>query len=126
MKEFVPVEFDAIPDLVTDSEFRSFVETYISEGSECFAGDLAEGIIQGVADVRGRRCPYPVRRMNKMLMSLQQGERLLVLTDDPVAKIDIRHAARANGDYLRCAAYIGNFDAFLIEKGRAHDGGIWS
>ncbi|WP_179363882.1 sulfurtransferase TusA family protein [Rhizobium sophoriradicis] len=124
MKEFVSVEFDAIPELVSDSEFRSFVEAYISEG--CFADDRAEDVVQGIADVRGRRCPYPVRRMNKMLTSLQQGERLLVLTDDPVAKIDIRHAVRANGDYLRCAAYIGNFDAFLIEKGRAHDGGVWS
>ncbi|MCV9944980.1 MULTISPECIES: sulfurtransferase TusA family protein [unclassified Rhizobium] len=120
MKEFVPVEFDAIPELVSDNEFRSLVETYTSEGLEDFAGDLAEGIVQGVADVRGRRCPYPVRRMNKMLNSLQQGERLLVLTDDPVAKIDVRHAVRTNGDYLRCAVYVGSFDAFLVEKGGAH------
>ncbi|WP_167377036.1 sulfurtransferase TusA family protein [Rhizobium aegyptiacum] len=120
MKEFVPVEFDAIPELVSDGELRSLVEAYVSKGSEYLADDRAEGIVQGVADVRGRRCPFPVRRMNKMLTSLQQGERLLVLTDDPVAKIDVRHAVRTNGDYLRCAVYVGSFDAFLVEKGGAH------
>jgi tRNA 2-thiouridine synthesizing protein A len=48
-------------------------------------------------DARGMRCPLPVIRMEAALRRLPLGANLKILTDDPVATVDIPHFAREGG-----------------------------
>lgn len=48
-------------------------------------------------DTRGLRCPLPVIRMEAALRRLGPGKTLKILSDDPVAVIDIPHFAREGG-----------------------------
>ena len=51
-------------------------------------------------DLRGLRCPLPVLRTRKALRGMAPGARIVVLTNDPLAAIDIPHALRESGDTL--------------------------
>jgi tRNA 2-thiouridine synthesizing protein A len=48
-------------------------------------------------DTRGEKCPLPVLRMEKRLAALSDGDMLVVLATDPVAKIDIPLYCRQHG-----------------------------
>ncbi len=48
-------------------------------------------------DARGLRCPLPVIRTEACLRKMKTGQKLLVLSDDPVAMIDIPHYCRMGG-----------------------------
>ncbi|MEL6506756.1 MAG: sulfurtransferase TusA family protein [Pseudomonadota bacterium] len=60
-------------------------------------------VIEGCAgpvrryDARGLRCPQPVIRMEAILRSLTAGDRLEIITDDPIAVIDIPHFCQGAG-----------------------------
>jgi tRNA 2-thiouridine synthesizing protein A len=66
-------------------------------------------------DTRGLVCPEPLLRVRKALDTLQPGERLEVLADDPVAPLDIAAFSHRTGNPLRenekCAGYF----RFVIE-----------
>ncbi len=51
-------------------------------------------------DLRGLRCPLPALKTRHRLKSLQSGDRLVVLTDDPMAVIDIPHFCNEAGQLL--------------------------
>ncbi len=40
-------------------------------------------------DLRGYKCPLPVLKTRNRMRSLAEGERIEILTDDPLAGIDI-------------------------------------
>ncbi len=42
-------------------------------------------------DLRGLKCPLPVLKARNHLRKMSVGERVLVVTDDPMALIDIPH-----------------------------------
>lgn len=67
-------------------------------------------------DLRGLKCPLPVLRTRKALRRLQAGERLRVLSDDPLAAIDIPHMACEDGHVLLRRWQEGDATAFLLEK----------
>jgi tRNA 2-thiouridine synthesizing protein A len=48
-------------------------------------------------DARGHRCPTPTLRLRRALSEVAEGEVVLLLADDPLAKIDVPHFAAANG-----------------------------
>lgn len=48
-------------------------------------------------DLRGLRCPLPVLRVEAASRKLPAGTQLRVLTDDPIARIDIPHAMSQAG-----------------------------
>lgn len=48
-------------------------------------------------DARGLKCPLPVLKAEKQLSSLAPGQKLVVLADDPVARIDIPLLCQKNG-----------------------------
>ncbi|MCY4503596.1 MAG: sulfurtransferase TusA family protein [Alphaproteobacteria bacterium] len=50
-----------------------------------------------VLDATGLRCPIPVLRARKRLKTMAPGDRLEVLTDDPVSPIDMRHFCATEG-----------------------------
>ena len=60
--------------------------------------------------------PFPVREMRSVLVSLRGGEQIILLTDDPVARIDIPHGVMQDSNYLRVRFSIENAEIFLIEK----------
>ncbi len=48
-------------------------------------------------DALGLRCPLPVLRLEKALRTATPGQRIVLLSDDPVAAIDVPHACAAGG-----------------------------
>ena len=54
-------------------------------------------------DLRGYQCPLPVLKTRNRMRKLAEGERMVVLTDDPLAGIDI-------------PAYCNEYDQVLIEQ----------
>jgi tRNA 2-thiouridine synthesizing protein A len=51
-------------------------------------------------DVRGLKCPLPVLKTAKRMAPLSAGHRVVVLTTDPMAAIDIPHFCQEHGHLL--------------------------
>lgn len=50
-----------------------------------------------IIDARGLKCPMPVLKLEKQLENTPGGATLIVLADDPVARIDIPFLCKKNG-----------------------------
>jgi tRNA 2-thiouridine synthesizing protein A len=61
-----------------------------------------------VLDLRGLKCPLPALFARKALEKAPPGARLAVLTDDPMAPIDVPHMCRQEG-----------YAVLAVEKGEA-------
>jgi len=48
-------------------------------------------------DARGHRCPTPTLRLRRALEQASTGQSVMLLADDPLARIDVPHFAAANG-----------------------------
>ena len=68
-------------------------------------------------DLKGLKCPLPVLKTRKALTRLAPGDRLTVLTTDPMAEIDIPHFCSENGHALVEAERIDGGHRFLLTKG---------
>ncbi|RIX98505.1 sulfurtransferase TusA family protein [Aureimonas flava] len=51
-------------------------------------------------DLRGLKCPLPALRTRKALAHRTPGATLIVLADDPLARLDIAHLCREGGHAL--------------------------
>lgn len=51
-------------------------------------------------DVRGARCPIPVLKARKRMKAVASGAVLTLISDDPVARIDVPHFCREDGHTL--------------------------
>ena len=72
---------------------------------------------QIVVDARGHRCPVPSLRLRRALEQAQDGSLVLLLADDPLARIDIPHLLAALGyPLVRQASEDGRL-SFLVRKG---------
>ena len=58
------------------------------------------GTVHRTADLRGLQCPLPVLKAGRRLRDMASGERLLVLTDDPLAGLDVPNFCREAGHEL--------------------------
>ena len=67
-------------------------------------------------DARGYRCPAPILRMERALRLMADGERLLLLADDPIAGIDIPHFIGDSRHELLSTRRNGDGFSFLIRK----------
>jgi tRNA 2-thiouridine synthesizing protein A len=67
-------------------------------------------------DARGLKCPLPVLKMEKRLVGLPPGARLVVLATDPMAKVDIPLFCKQNGHDCIVTAEDGAM-RFAIVKG---------
>lgn len=67
-------------------------------------------------DLRGLRCPLPALRTEKHLRGMAPHARLAVLTDDPLAAIDIGHLCQTGGHRLLDTASTDGYRRFLIES----------
>jgi tRNA 2-thiouridine synthesizing protein A len=68
-------------------------------------------------DARGHRCPVPTLRLQKALESAASGERLVLLADDPMARIDVPHFAAENGHSIVASDVAGPSLSFTVQKG---------
>ena len=48
-------------------------------------------------DALGLRCPLPVIRLEAALRAAAPGQRVAIRTDDPIASVDVPHAAASGG-----------------------------
>ena len=67
-------------------------------------------------DVRGLKCPLPVLKTAKRMTQLQTGARVIVLTTDPMAAIDIPHFCQESGHLLVESGEQDGALRFEIEK----------
>ena len=69
-----------------------------------------------IVDARGHRCPTPTLRLRRALEAAFAGERVLLLADDPLARIDVAHFAAAAGhELLACDEQDGVW-RFIVRK----------
>ena len=52
-----------------------------------------------VIDTTGLRCPLPLLKVQKNINSLRKNHEALIITDDPMAEIDLKHFC-LNNNYL--------------------------
>lgn len=76
---------------------------------------MLDGEIQAHLDVRGLVCPEPLLRARKVLDTLQTGQRLEVLADDPIAPLDFAAFSHRSGHPLRENQVDSGFYRFVIE-----------
>lgn len=65
-----------------------------------------------VLDLRGAQCPLPVLKTRNALRKLEEGERLWVRTDDPLAVIDLPN-------------FCNEFSQSLIEQKDGEEASHW-
>ena len=82
-------------------------------GGDVNGGDMAEHEF----DLRGFRCPLPVLKLRVRLRPLAPGTVVTVLTDDPLAGIDVPHFCTEAGHRLVEARETGEGHAFTVERG---------
>ena len=52
-----------------------------------------------VINTSGLRCPLPLLKVQKNIKSLRKGREALIITDDPLAGIDLKHFC-LNNNYI--------------------------
>lgn len=55
---------------------------------------------ENVIDATGLKCPLPVLKLRKALEPLGAGDRLVLVADDPVARLDVEHFCQTTGHSL--------------------------
>ena len=68
-------------------------------------------------DACGHRCPTPTLRLRRGLEACASGAVVLLLADDPLARIDVPHFLTQGGHALLGTTVDGRRLGFLIRKG---------
>ena len=71
-----------------------------------------------VVDARGHRCPVPTLRLRKACEAAAPGALLRLLTDDPLARIDVPHYAAQAGLELLSLETEGRQIVAVVRKPR--------
>lgn len=66
-------------------------------------------------DARGHRCPVPTLRLRRAMEAGGPAARVLLLADDPMAKIDVPHMIATKGWRLVHSGQDGATLRFLVE-----------
>ena len=69
-----------------------------------------------LVDARGHRCPVPTLRLRRALEAMQSGERVLLLADDPMARVDVPYFVSEHVHTLLDTRADGPVLSFLVEK----------
>jgi tRNA 2-thiouridine synthesizing protein A len=77
---------------------------------------------QVLVDARGHRCPTPTLRLRRALAAAPEGAVVVLLADDPLARIDVPHFAAAGGHALLDQWMEGPVFRFRVRRGGAMDG----
>ena len=68
-----------------------------------------------LVDARGHRCPTPALRLQRALRGAAPGQRVRLLADDPLAKIDVPHFLQGSGGKLIESSAEDGVLSFLVE-----------
>ena len=68
-------------------------------------------------DATGLRCPLPVIRLEAALRRAAPGQTVLIRTDDPIAKLDVPHAAVSRGHACDLLDEAGGVCVFAVTCG---------
>ena len=74
-------------------------------------------------DARGHRCPTPTLRLRRALASIPDGAVVVMLADDPMARIDVAHFAAEGGHTVEDLRQDGAVLRFSVRKGTSAAGG---
>lgn len=69
-----------------------------------------------VLDARGLKCPLPVLKLEKALAGAPAQTRIVVLTTDPVARIDIPHYCQQQGHEVMVEPAADGTNRFVVVK----------
>lgn len=68
-------------------------------------------------DLRGLQCPLPVLKTRNRMRKMAEGERIWVITDDPLATIDIPNFCNEyEQELISQETFEGEAHRFLIER----------
>ncbi|HEY8950737.1 MAG TPA: sulfurtransferase TusA family protein [Rhizomicrobium sp.] len=67
-------------------------------------------------DLRGLKCPLPALMVRKRLRTAAAGEEIRVLTDDPMAPIDVPHMCRQEGFDVVDVARDGDIARMVLKR----------
>ncbi len=67
-------------------------------------------------DARGHRCPTPTLRLQRAMAQAAPGQRVRLLADDPMARIDVPHFLAAKGYQLIDISAEAGVICFTAEK----------
>ncbi len=82
----------------------------------------SERLQDRVVDARGHRCPTPTLRLRRALAGCVDGAVVVLLADDPMARIDVPHFAAEAGHTLVEVSPDGPGLRFSVRKGISVDG----
>ena len=69
-------------------------------------------------DARGHRCPTPTLRLRRALAAAPEGACVRLLSDDPLARVDVPHFAREGGHVFLGEEALGHGAfAFRVRRG---------
>ena len=69
-------------------------------------------------DATGLLCPLPVLKLQKMIKSIKEKERIKLITDDPAAVVDVPHFCNEQGHHIIEILDQNGCDLFVIERGK--------
>ena len=78
--------------------------------------------LEVLVDARGHRCPVPTLRLQRAMTAAAPGQKVRLLADDPMARIDVPHFLAGKGWTLLESAADGAVLSFLAEKPAAPGG----
>lgn len=67
-----------------------------------------------VLDLRGARCPVPVLKLEAALRRAAPGDRITLLSDDPIARVDVPYAVSSRGHVLKETERTGETVRFTV------------
>ncbi|MBV8979076.1 MAG: sulfurtransferase TusA family protein [Alphaproteobacteria bacterium] len=70
-----------------------------------------------VLDLRGLKCPLPALFAKRALSRAEPGREIEVLTDDPMAPIDVPHMCRSEGYAVLCVERDGATARMRLRRG---------
>lgn len=69
-----------------------------------------------VVDARGHRCPTPTLRLRRALEAAPRGGRVVLLADDPLARLDVPHFAASAGCEVESVETAGSVLRFVVRR----------
>jgi len=74
-----------------------------------------------IVDTRGHRCPTPTLRLRRALAAASPGARIVLLADDPLARIDVPHFLASEGYPPALISDVGGALHITVQNQRDRD-----
>ena len=69
-------------------------------------------------DTRGLLCPLPVLKLQKLIRSTKQKDKIKLMTDDPAAIVDVPHFCNEQGHQILKSSKENGYDLFIIASSK--------